>query len=241
MLDLAFFQNDIPFSAYGSSHAMVLLIALGLLALIFVAKHKLSYQKNLVIGRFISALLSLTIVVYTVLEMALGRFDITTDLPLSTCNLFSILAPWLFWRPNSKYFSVVYFLVMVGTLQAAITPDLYTGFPTYGFFKYWITHVGLVVLVIHYLVCFEHYPTTKSMLTAFVWLNIYLLALIPINLALDANYFYLMAKPVNASILDFFGPWPIYILVAELSVMGFFAIAMLPVILVKKMANATDN
>jgi uncharacterized membrane protein YwaF len=75
------------------------------------------------------------------------------------------------------------------------------------------------------------------MLSAFAWLNIYVLALLPINFLLGANYFYLMAKPINPSVLDYFGPWPIYILVAELLVMGFFAIAMLPVILVKRIAT----
>ena len=139
----------------------------------------------------------------------------------STCNLFCILAPWLFWRPKFNYFVVVYFLVMAGTLQAVITPDLYRGFPSYGFFKYWITHIGLVLLVIHYLVCFELYPTARSMLTAFAWLNIYVLVLMPINYLLNANYFYLMAKPINPSVLDYFGPWPAYIVVAECLVFGF--------------------
>lgn len=237
MSDLAFFRNDLPFSAYSTSHSVVMLIAVALIALIFVANKKLNYQQNLLIGRSLSLLLALTVVVYTIFEIVFGRFTIAEDLPLSTCNLFCILAPWLFWRPNFKFFVVVYFLVMAGTLQAVITPDLYRGFPSYGFFKYWITHVGLVLLVIHYLVCFELYPTAKSMLSAFAWLNIYVLALFPINFLLGANYFYLMAKPINPSVLDYFGPWPIYILVAELLVMGFFAIAMLPVILVKRTAT----
>jgi len=38
------------------------------------------------------------------------------------------------------------------------------------------------------------------MLRTFVWLNIYLLLLIPLNLWLDANYFYLMEKPLNPSL-----------------------------------------
>ena len=237
MSGMAFFQDNIPFSAYGTSHSVVLLITFILVGLIFVANKKLSNQTNLLIGRWFSIFLALTVVVYTIFEMALGRFTIAEDLPLSTCNLFCILAPWLFWRPQFKSFVVVYFLVMAGTLQAVITPDLYRGFPSYGFYKYWITHVGLVLLVIHYLVCFELYPTAKSMLLAFGWLNIYVIALLPINYLLGANYFYLMEKPINPSVLDYFGPWPIYILVAELLVMGFFAIALLPVILVKRMAK----
>ena len=72
------------------------------------------------------------------------------------------------------------------------------------------------------------------MLRTFVWLNLYLLLLIPVNLTLDANYFYLMEKPLNPSILDYFGPWPFYILVCELLAMGFFAIAYVPIYVGKK-------
>ena len=241
MAELAFFRADIPFFAYGLSHLVAVLIGLFLLAAIFIARKKLSYQQNLLIGRSFSIFLAITVVIYTLFEIALGRFTIAQDLPLSTCNLFCILAPWLFWRPKLNYFVVVYFLVMAGTLQAVITPDLYIGFPSYAFFKYWIIHVGLVLLVIHYLVCFELYPTAKSMLTAFGWLNIYVLVLMPINYMLDANYFYLMAKPINPSVLDYFGPWPVYIVVAEFLVMGFFAIALLPVILVKKMTYTASK
>jgi hypothetical integral membrane protein (TIGR02206 family) len=238
MSELAFFRDDIPFSAFGHSHMVTALLSLGLLVALLYVSARLDRQQNLIIGRWLSMLLAATVVIYTGLNIALDRFDIAKDMPLSTCNLFAILAPWLFWRPVLRYFEVVYFLVMAGTLQAVISPDLYVGFPTYGFFKYWITHVGLVVIVIHYMVNFELYPTGKGILKTFLWLNIYVLALMPINLLLDANYFYLLEKPVNASVLDYFGPWPIYILVAEILAMGFFAIAYLPVVVVKRLKSA---
>ena len=72
------------------------------------------------------------------------------------------------------------------------------------------------------------------MLRTFGWLNIYLLALVPINLWLGANYFYMMEKPLNPSILDYFGPWPIYILVCEVLAMAFFALAYVPIVIAKK-------
>ena len=88
--------------------------------------------------------------------------------------------------------------------------------------------------MIHYMVCFELFPTARGMIRTFGWLNAYVALLMPINYLLNANYFYLMSKPINPSILDFFGPWPVYILVAEILVIGFFAIAMIPVFFAKK-------
>ena len=99
-------------------------------------------------------------------------------------------------------------------------------------------HGGLVILVIHHLLAFRLIPQAKSMLRTFVWLNIYLLLLIPVNLGLDANYFYLMEKPLNPSLLYYLGPWPFYILVCEILAMGFFAIAYVPIYISKKYFSA---
>lgn len=241
MTHLALFSNEIPFIAYGNSHLVILCFSLLLLALILIASKKLCTEKNLFIGRCIAIILALSVVVYTIFEIALGRFTIADDLPLSLCNLFALVAPFALWYPKHKYFEPIYFLVMAGTFQAIVTPDLYFDYPAYEFFKYWITHVGLVLLMIHYMVCFALYPTAKGILKTFGWLNVYVVALLPLNYLLDANYFYLIEKPLNPSVLDFFGPWPVYILVAEILVMGFFAIAMIPVFLAKKFVSISKS
>ena len=218
MTNLVFFSNEIPFIAYGDSHLVVMFFSLLLLALILTASKKLSSEKNLLISRCLTLILALSVVVYTIFELALGRFSIVEDLPLSLCNLFALVAPFTLWNPKQKYFEPIYFLVMAGTFQAIVTPDLYYDYPAYEFFKYWITHVGLVLLMIHCMVCFALYPTAMGIVKTFGWLNVYVVMLFPINHLLDANYFYLIAKPINPSILDFFGPWPVYILVAEIPV-----------------------
>lgn len=241
MTDLAFFKNDIPFIAYGNSHLAVLFFSALLLALTLVASKKLNPNQNLLIGRCLTVILAFSVVVYTVFELALGRFTIANDLPLSLCNLFALVAPFVLWNPKHKYFEPIYFLVMAGTFQAIVTPDLYYDYPAYEFFKYWITHVGLVLLMIHYMVCFGLYPTAKGIVKTFGWLNVYVAMLLPINYLLGANYFYLIAKPINPSVLDFFGPWPVYIFVAEILVMGFFAIAMIPVFLAKKFVSTSES
>lgn len=239
MTNLVFFSNEIPFIAYGDSHLVVMFFSLLLLALILIASKKLSSEKNLLISRCLTLILALSVVVYTIFELALGRFSIVEDLPLSLCNLFALVAPFALWNPKQKYFEPIYFLVMAGTFQAIVTPDLYYDYPAYEFFKYWITHVGLVLLMIHCMVCFALYPTAMGILKTFGWLNVYVVMLFPINHLLDANYFYLIAKPINPSVLDFFGPWPVYILVAEILAMGFFAIALVPVYLAKKFVSAS--
>ena len=234
MTNSAFFSNNIPFESFSQTHISTLLFSLGLLILLITVGRKLTPNQNLFIGRCLSAFLSLTVIFFLVFHYHFDYFKLQVDLPLSICNLFAFIAPVLFWNPSPKRMEVVYFAVMSGTFQAIITPDLYVGFPTYGFFKYWIVHVGLVILVIHYLLSFQLRPRAKGIFITFIWLNLYLMAIVPINLLLDANYFYLMEKPINPSILDLFGPWPTYLLVSEILAMAFFAVAYLPIMWVNR-------
>jgi len=233
-MDHPFFSFDIPFASFSPLHWWTLVAFAGILLLIVNVGRRLSAQQNLWLGRAIALFLSVTVVIFSWIHSWNGLFNYKVDLPLSICNLFALLAPLLFWQPNFRRFEVIYFLVLCGTFQAMLTPDLYAGFPSYGYFKYWIVHGGLVILVIHHLLAFNLIPEAKSMLRTFVWLNIYMLVLIPVNLTLDANYFYLMEKPINPSILDYFGPWPFYVLVCEALAMGFFAVAYVPIYIGKK-------
>lgn len=234
MGDQGFFSVDIPFESFSPSHMATLVVFAFLLAAIVFAGKRLNNQQNLFLGRLLSLFMSASVLVWAGLHVFYDRFNIAVDLPLSLCNLFAFLAPLLFWNPDHRRFEVIYFMVMCGTFQAIITPDLYVGFPGYGFFKYWIVHMGLVLVVIHYLLVFRLYPRPKAMIATFIWLNVYLLSLIPVNIWLDANYFYLMEKPINPSILDFFGPWPFYILASEALAFVFFAIAYVPIAVAKK-------
>jgi hypothetical integral membrane protein (TIGR02206 family) len=234
MSDLLFFRVDIPFTSFSLSHWLVLVVFVFLLATIVLLGRNLTRQQNLLLARALSVFMSASVVIWAVLHLVFDRFNVAVDLPLSLCNLFALIAPLLFWNPDHRRFEVIYFMVMCGTFQAIITPDLYVGFPGYGFFKYWIVHIGLVLVVVHYLLVFRLYPRPQDMITSFVWLNIYLLSLVPVNLWLDANYFYMMEKPINPSILDYFGPWPVYILVSEALAFVFFAVAYVPIAVAKK-------
>ena len=229
-----FLSVEIEFHSFGGQHLGALTVfALCILATVWCIRN-FDERQNLLFSRRVSIFLMITVVVFSVIKIYFNRFNLLIDLPISLCNLFAILAPLLFWRPNQRRLEVIYFLVMAGTIQAMLTPDLYVGFPSNEFFKYWIVHGGLVVLVIHNIFAFQMYPRLKGILITFGWLNVYSLALYGLNLLMGANYLYLMHKPGNASILDLLGPWPLYILVGELLAMVFFALFYLPFIFVNK-------
>jgi hypothetical integral membrane protein (TIGR02206 family) len=231
--DSAFFDSDIAFVPFGESHIFVLLVFTLLLAPTIAAGRGLDYERNLLISRLGSLFLFVTLIAWTIVHIKLGRFNLAVNLPLSICNLFALIAPLLFWNPNERRFEITYYFILSGTLQAIITPDPNSGFPSYSFFKYWIIHCGLVLIVVHHHFAFRLYPRLRGILPTFVWLNVYIVCLIPLNIWLGSNYFYMMEKPAYPTLLDYFGPWPIYIIVTEILAMVFFALAYVPIMISK--------
>ena len=49
-----------------------------------------------------------------------------------------------------------------------------------------------------------------------------------VNVAWGTNYLYLCSKPVNPTLLDRFGPWPLYIVVVDALALGVFWLLELP-------------
>jgi hypothetical integral membrane protein (TIGR02206 family) len=71
-------------------------------------------------------------------------------------------------------------------------------------------------------------PWPQSLLRAFLWSNLYLLCAGLVDYLFDANYGYLCEKPQRGSLLDYLGPWPLYIGGLEIVAAFTFFILYLP-------------
>lgn len=205
--------------------SLTLLLAVGLS---IFAKRKLSEIQQVRIGRVMTVMMALAVIGWIIIRMAEGLFDPKTDLPFDICNITALLLPFLMWTPRRRVHEVLYFWIFAGTTQAVLTPHLFEGFPHYTFVKYWLVHGGLVVFAVYATVVFGIRPTWKSLWRSFLLLQVYVVALLGINLLLGSNYAYLMGKPPTASALDYLGPYPWYLLVCEGLALVFFALALLP-------------
>ena len=77
-------------------------------------------------------------------------------------------------------------------------------------------------------------PKFKSVFKSFLALQVYVVLMVIINKLLEANYFYLNEKPQSASILDYFGEWPWYIIVVQIIIIPLFLLIYLPFYLTRK-------
>lgn len=144
-------------------------------------------------------------------------------LPLNLCTLSVFLSAWMLVTQDRRVFEIVYYWGFGGTTQALLTPDLQEGFPATSYLLFFLGHGGVIVALAFAMLVFRFRPHLDSIpRVAAITLAAASLAL-AVNLSLGTNFMYLLEKPNQPSILDWFGPWPWYLLgLVFLSLLSFF-------------------
>lgn len=216
--------------AIGSfEHILPVLIG-GILAtgLIVYSKRKLTIPQQQNAFNLLAIFVSLIVLTFHLYAISLGNYKVKTDLPLYLCSLIALLIPIFSYYRKYWMYEILLFWIIAGTLQGVITPDIKEGFPTFDYFRYWTVHLGLLTIIFYATFVFGMRPTFKSIFKSFFALQLYIILMVLINWSLDANYFYLNVKPKSASLLDYFGEWPLYIIVVQLLLIPYFIIIYLP-------------
>ena len=228
------YKSTNEFSAFSTEHLLVLIVYVLFSIVIFRFARKLeSTQRQNQIGILLAILPLLAVVFRMLVLYQEGVFTYQKDLPLFVCRIVSFVMPFLIWSKNKKLFGILYFWIIAGTTNALITPDIKFGLPHYESIFYWVIHAGLVMAILYCVFVYRWRPQHKDIWNALLWANIYVVIIHIVNTLLESNYSYTMHKPVNGSILDFFGPWPWYLLTGQLLALALFYLFYLPFILGK--------
>jgi hypothetical integral membrane protein (TIGR02206 family) len=149
-------------------------------------------------------------------------------LPLHLCDFLLLVSVFALLTRRQAACELLYFWAGAGTLLALVSPDLEAGFPDWRFVSFFVLH-GLVVVSAAVLTWgFGRWPRPGAPWRALALTNAYALAVGLVNLAFGTNFLYLRGKPTAPTLLDWMGPWPIYILVADLLAAVLFWILFLP-------------
>ena len=224
-----------PFILFGLDHIVGTIISIALwIGLPWYAKNKLTTSMQDRVGVILGFIVMSNYLVWLVLELIAGSFDIKLHLPFQLCRFANLAIPIvMIWKPE-RLFQILYFWGMLGMLQAMITPDVTHGFPHFHYFRFLIGHNGMVLALIYAIVVYGLKPSLKGLWESFIALNVFLLLAVGVNLLLDANYFWICGKPPTASLLDYMGPWPWYILVGEFVALLHYMAAYAPFLFIKK-------
>ena len=215
---------------------IVMAIVLGI-GIMRYANKQLDKKNQQHLIHIIAIAVSLTVISFHLHKFIFGNYDLRTDLPLYLCSFLAIVIPIFTYYRKYWMYEILVFWVIAGTLQAVITPDIASGFPKFDYIRYWVVHLGLLLIIGYATFVFKMLPNLKSVFRSFLVLQLYVLAIMIINDALNANYFYLNQKPTSASLLDYFGEWPVYIIVVQLIIIPYFLVVYLPFYWYQKKIN----
>jgi hypothetical integral membrane protein (TIGR02206 family) len=157
-----------------------------------------------------------------------GWFSFPYSLPIDLCEIVLWLTVFTLFKIKQWSFDLIYYWGLVGTGMAVLTPDIGAYFPSYISIKFMFAH-GCVVLAILFLAWSKRArPSKGSCWNALLWINVYACAMGIFNLIFKTNYFYLCQKPASGSLLDYLGPWPIYLIAGDLIGLILFVLLYLP-------------
>lgn len=187
-----------------------------------------SQNKKRWIGLILSLFPALAVLLRLILKYAINDFDYKVDLPCHLCNFMALAAPFIMWNRNRFLLGILYFWVFVGTLNANITPDIEFGFPHFTYLAYWILHTGLLILPVYAILNYGLKISWKDYLWAILTVNCFLILSLVVNFTLNSNYMYSRHKPPVASLIDYLGPWPWYLLSGQILALTLCFIVMIP-------------
>ena len=224
-----------PVQLFGPLH-LALLMATGViaLALCFSVRHGSisSRTTRLVLGYG----LIVNELIWFAFRYSHEGFRPALNLPLQLCDatLWATAFACITLIPALVEFS--YFAGVAGAGMALITPDLWSPWPSYPAIYFFLVHSGIVVAVL-LLVFGGIAPLRKGAVwRAFAMVVAYAVVIGTLNAILGSNYMYLRKKPTNASILDMFGPWPMYLVAGAALALALFWLLWLPARYITKTA-----
>lgn len=208
------------FEAFGTGHAIGVGLALAVIAAVPAGRKALRSKRA---GRAARLTLAGLLVAG---ELSLYVWYEATDnwgyhsLPFQLCSLMIWLSAALLLTRSRVLYDIVFFLGFLGALQALLTPNLDSGYPTFRFFHFFVVHGAIIAAGLFMTVVEGWRPKASSIPKALGWLHVLAIPAAVANALTGSNFMFLARKPATSSLLDLLAPWPWYLLQLEAVALG---------------------
>ncbi len=148
--------------------------------------------------------------------------------PLELCDVSFWLTVAVLLTLEEHTFDLAYYWGIAGSGMAVLTPYLRAPLRTFQSLQYFVGHSLLIIGVLYLIWSGQARPRLHSWWLAWWVLNVYGAAVAVFDFLSGTNFMYLRQKPMSSSLFDILGPWPWYILGADLVALVLFRLMQLP-------------
>ena len=229
-----------PFELFGTVHLITIAVIIVVSVLLPRTYKDKSINQKSTMNKVIAGVIALHLIIspYKDLYLLANPYDWRETLPLHMCDLSEIFLIWFLLGGPKILYLCAFFWGLGGASMAILTPDISHHGLDYIFFM--IGHGMIIVGIMYATVALGNRPYVNDILkvsaiTAFILLPI--VYIINILLGEPANFWYLIAKPGGASLMDMFPDPPYHLLYTTPIAIAVFYLIYLPYFIKDRVAK----
>ena len=206
--------RETPFVLFGSAHLVALaLCCAAAVALAWWGRRLRGLPAQILLSRTMAVAILITQAGMQTESMLPRNWDLRYSLPLQLCDLAWMIAIYALWTHRSWAFGLVYYWGLTMTFLAMLTPELFMGFPHFNFLMFFSAHAVVVIAGVYLAWGVGLRPTWRLYWLTLASTAAYAVVIHLFNRMAGTNYMFLNGKPEAATLLDYLGPYPLYVLV----------------------------
>jgi hypothetical integral membrane protein (TIGR02206 family) len=225
-------MNFPAFEVFGTQHLVTLLLCAAVIYLYPKFFQNKDEAKQILGGKILAGIMILHMITQPIYDVLLFELPWKEEFPLHMCD-FSMLAMIVYLLKQNApkiLFHCAYFWGICGATMAMATPDLEYGFPHGEYSPFFWGHSLILLAVFYVLMVRKERPILKDILKVIGVTLVLLIFVYIANLLIGppANYWYLVARPVDGTLMDYFPDPPLHLIGTIPLAILLFYVAYLP-------------